>query len=99
MDSMMLAVVTLGEFQKLEKSISTSNPEKQLRDILVTYLWIVPHIWDYTLSHESGCLHYDVKVFHKCLEMCEILTESRWMLRNVSKMVDAFGKETLTENG
>ena len=99
MDFMMLVVVTLGELQKLEKSISTSNPEKQLRDILVTCLCIVSHIWDCTLSDESGCLQYDVKVFHKCLEMCEILTESRWMLRNVSEMADAFGKETLTQNG
>ena len=31
--------------------------------------------------------------------MCEIGAESRWMLRNVSEMVNAFGKETLTENG
>ena len=31
--------------------------------------------------------------------MCEIGAESRWMLRNVSEMVDAFEKETLTENG
>ena len=29
--------------------------------------------------------------------MCEIGAESKWMLRNVSEMVDAFGKETLTE--
>ena len=29
--------------------------------------------------------------------MCEIGAESKWMLRNVSEMVDAFEKETLTE--
>ena len=31
--------------------------------------------------------------------MCEIGAESREMLRNVSEMVGAFGKETLTETG
>ena len=83
---------------KHEKSVSTSNPEKQLRHILVTYLWIVPQIWGCTLRAESVCLQYDVEVFQKCLEICEIGVESRWMLRNVSEMVDAFGKETLAEH-
>ena len=54
-DSMMLVVVTFGEFQNTRKA-STSNPEKQQRSILVTYLWIVPHIWGCKLGAESGRL-------------------------------------------
>ena len=42
------------------------------------------------LGAESRCLWHDVKVFQKCLEMCETGAESRQeMLRNVPEIMGA----------
>ena len=61
---------------------------------MVTYLWIVPHIWRCTLGVESRFLY--VEVSKKFFDLYEIEIESKWMLRNVSEMVGGFRKETLT---
>ena len=93
---MMLVVVTLGEFQSKRKASQHLTLKNNCEAFFVTYLSIVPQTWRCSLGAESGCLSYNVEVFKKCLEMCEIGAESRWMLGNVSEMVGAFGKETLT---
>ena len=81
-----------GWIPKHKKSIAISNPEKQRRTIFVTCLWIVPHTWGCTLGAEYRCLLYDERIFQKCLEICEI-GESRWMLKNILKIVGAFKKK------